>query len=244
MVRFSLDSIFLAPSPQCGQIDIENARGFIQRLGCREHPADVHFLEFVQWNAIAHLDWGVLRREGGGQVFHSDAIGLAQDGGPLDHISQFADVAGPTVATQRSLGFGGESDDRARTPQLRKQTFSQARDIFAPLPQRRQIDLHDCDAIKQILAEFRGLHRFFKIHIGRGDQTHIGAPGLRIADALIFPVLNESQELGLQFQRQIANFIEEERAAVAGEDAAGVVADGSGEGAAGVAEEFAFEQLG
>ena len=45
-----------------------------------------------------------------------------------------------------------------------------------------------------------------------------------LADALVFALLEQAQELGLDFQRQVADLVEEERAAVRGAHLAPVVA--------------------
>src|SRR5439155_24293647 len=66
----------------------------------------------------------------------------------------------------------------------------------------------------------------------------------RLADALVLAVLHEPQELRLERERQVADLVEEERAAAGGRDAAGVVAHGAGERPLRVAEQLALKQLG
>ncbi len=68
--------------------------------------------------------------------------------------------------------------------------------------------------------------------------------GELFADAFVLAVLNEAEELGLNDEREVADFVEEEGAAFAHGDASGVVADGGGECAFDVAEEFGFEEFG
>ena len=55
-------------------------------------------------------------------------------------------------------------------------------------------------------------------------------------------LLQHAQQLNLQRQRHVADFIKEERAAVSGLDQPCVLTSGAGEGAANVAEELGFEQ--
>ena len=64
-----------------------------------------------------------------------------------------------------------------------------------------------------------------------------------LADALERPLLQESQQLGLQARRHLADFVEEQRAALGHLDAPRLIADGAGEGALGVAEELAGQKL-
>ena len=58
------------------------------------------------------------------------------------------------------------------------------------------------------------------------------------------PLLEEAQQLGLERQRKVADFVEEESPSFGGLDLAFGVGDGAGERAPGMAEELAFEQLG
>ncbi len=56
-------------------------------------------------------------------------------------------------------------------------------------------------------------------------------------------LLQHAQQLALQFQRDLADLVEEQRAAVGELEAADAVAHRAGEGAPDMAEEFALEQL-
>ncbi len=53
-----------------------------------------------------------------------------------------------------------------------------------------------------------------------------------------------AQELGLEFQRDVADFVQKERSVVGQLEAAKFLRDGAGEGAALVAEQLGFEQAG
>ena len=72
------------------------------------------------------------------------------------------------------------------------------------------------------------------------DDVH--ALGLQRADALHLAVLERAQQLGLHRQRQLADLVEEQRAAVRRLEHAGLRFDGAGERAAHVAEQLALEQ--
>jgi len=83
---------------------------------------------------------------------------------------------------------------------------------------------------------------FRKILIGGGDDANVHALGAIAAEAFEFLLLENAQKFGLEIERKIANFVEEERAAIGEFEAADFLADGAGEGAALVAEQFGFEQ--
>ena len=67
--------------------------------------------------------------------------------------------------------------------------------------------------------------------------------GRRLAERADFAGLEEAEELRLEVEAELADFVEEQRAAAGGADDAGVVAVGAGEGAAAVAEELALEHV-
>ncbi|MNH16522.1 hypothetical protein D3C79_761680 [compost metagenome] len=64
-------------------------------------------------------------------------------------------------------------------------------------------------AIQQVFAKAAFAHHLFKVEVGGSQDTYIGTPGNRVADAFIFLVLDETQQFGLQGQREIADLVEE-----------------------------------
>ena len=71
---------------------------------------------------------------------------------------------------------------------------------------------------------------------------HVDVPGLERSDALHFAVLDCSQQLRLQGERQLAGFIEEERAAVRVFEQADLVVNRAGKRPPRVAEQLALEE--
>ena len=67
--------------------------------------------------------------------------------------------------------------------------------------------------------------------------------GLRLADRVHLAGLEEAQQLGLDVEAGVADFVEEERAAGGGADDALEVLDGAGEGAAAVAEQLRVQHV-
>ncbi len=68
--------------------------------------------------------------------------------------------------------------------------------------------------------------------------------GLGGADRLDLAFLQGAEELGLSVERQFADLVEEERAAMRFGELAGLVGGGAGEGALLVAEEGGFDEVG
>ena len=67
--------------------------------------------------------------------------------------------------------------------------------------------------------------------------------GVRLAERMDFVVVEEAQQLGLDVEAEVADLVEEQRAAGGGADDAGERDVGAGEGAAAVAEQLALEHV-
>ena len=112
-----------------------------------------------------------------------------------------------------------------------------------PFAQRRDVDADDVQPVEEVLAELARCHGLLERLVGGGDDAHIHLDGLVAADALERAGLQHAQDLGLRGGGHVADLVEEERAAVALLEFADALEGGAGEGAAFVAEQFAFEQL-
>ena len=120
--------------------------------------------------------------------------------------------------------------------------FGQKNDVIAAFAQRRNRERHGGDAEIQIFAKEFFFGEFSQIAVGGDDDADVDVDGLRAADALEAALFEYAQEFGLDGQRQFADFVEEERAAVGQFHFADFARAGTGEGAAFVAEEFVFDQ--
>ncbi len=72
-------------------------------------------------------------------------------------------------------------------------------------------DADDLEPVAQIGAEAPGLDLVGEHAIGGGDEPHVDAARLGLADAAHLAVLEHAQQLGLRAQRQLPDFVEEQR---------------------------------
>ena len=131
------------------------------------------------------------------------------------HVLQLAHVAGPVVARQR--GHRGRAKAGAAADAIRgvaPEMLGEHRHVLAPLAQRRHGDVHDVEAIEKIEAEAAGLDLPRERAVGRRHDAHVDASRDILADAAQLAVLDHAQHLGLRARRQLADFVEEQRAAV------------------------------
>ena len=87
-------------------------------------------------------------------------------------------------------------------------------DVVAAIAQRRQVQLEHAEAIVQVFAKSFVADVLLQILIRGGDDAHIDADFLGRADGQERMAFQNSQQLGLAFQRQLADFVEKQRAQV------------------------------
>jgi hypothetical protein len=100
-----------------------------------------------------------------------------------------------------------------------------------------------CSGSIQILSKAAGSDFVLKVPVGGGHHPHINAYRLAAADRVDLALLQHPQQLDLHVQRQVADFIEEDGAAVGQLEAANPVGHGPGESPLAVTEELAFNQI-
>ncbi len=98
------------------------------------------------------------------------------------------------------------------------------------------------EAEEQVLAEGAGRHHRAQVAVGGGDHPHVDLHRHGAAQPVERLLLQRPQHLGLERQRQLADLVEEQRAAVRDLEAARPPRDRAGERAAFVAEQLALEQ--
>ena len=113
----------------------------------------------------------------------------------------------------------------------------------AAFAQGRGTERDDVEAVEQVFAEIVLADGFDDVAVGGGDEADVHLKFLVAADAGEGAVFEEAEEFGLEGAAHVADFIQEDGAAVGFLDAAEFLADGAGEGAFFVAEEFAFQEV-
>ena len=109
------------------------------------------------------------------------------------------------------------------------------------IPQWRDVNGIDGEPMIKIRAEASGFQFRIEIAVGRRDQTNIDANRSIRAEPLHFSLLDCPQQFGLKRRRQLADFVEKERAAMSNLEFSRAVAHRSRKCAFYMAEKFALE---
>src|SRR5436190_5436587 len=144
-------------------------------------------------------------------------------------------------ASRVSLGITSTCRFIGRARRCTKKT-DQRGDVVGSLAQRRDVDREDVQAVVEVVAEALLLDQPGQVAVRRGDQADVDLDRPGAADTLELLLLEDPEELRLELEGDLADLVEEERAAMGHLEASDLLRDGPGEGAALVAEELALEK--
>src|SRR5258708_29401033 len=179
------------------------------------------------------------------QVVRLDARLRANNDQSLDEVAKLADVSRPRVPQQNLHGGIGElaRSLAVRGAELVQEIPGQDGNVLFAVTQRRHEEGNYVQPVKEILAEGTARDFLFEI-LGRGWQdANIDTQRLAGADRLEALLFQHAQNLRLRAQTHVADFVEEERAAVGFLEFADLIFGGAREAALHVPKKFGFDQL-
>ena len=159
-------------------------------------------------------------------------------------VLQLPHVAGPPVEEQMFHRLFGEAD--LAFVELgggaSEEVVDEAGNLVASLAERWNAKTDDVEPVEEILAKAVVAHEQLEIGVGGCDDADVHRER-RFAERRDLARFEEPQELGLEVEAELADFVEEERPVSGAPDQAGVVAVGARERTAAMAEQLAFEHF-
>src|SRR4029079_8204825 len=153
-----------------------------------------------------------------------------------DGVAQLADVSRPTCSSP--LFEHARRDRRRLGVDLARDTLDERRDVLETAAKGRERDATDGEAMEQVVAEATFEHVRVHVTSRRGDDAYVALDPVVAADAAHFGALERTKEAWLKIERELAELVDEERAAVDLLEHAFSNAYRAGEGAALVPEEL------
>ena len=100
-----------------------------------------------------------------------------EDQHALDHVLQFAHVAGPVVLLEGFERLFADLHARAAVlaAELGEEFADQERDVLLALAQRRHEERNDVEAVEEVFAEVALGDLLFEILVGGGDEADVDA---------------------------------------------------------------------
>ncbi len=174
---------------------------------------------------------------------HIDLEVVAQRDRVLDAVLELAHVARPVVAPKRIEAALADAPDLlpGAAGVLREEMHREQRDVVGTLAKRGHADVDHVESIEQVFAKPAFLDVREEVTVRGGDDPDVDRDRRIATDALIRPFLQNAEQLDLDRQRDLADLIEEQRAAVGPAKASISGGVGTGERALFVTEEFALE---
>ena len=165
--------------------------------------------------------------------------------GAFDGVLQLADVAGPVVGLQGlARGFAeGGFGTAVHGGQAREQMFGERQDVGGAFAQGGHLDGEHAEAEVEVFAEGAGGDGAGEVGVGERDQARVDGERFGAAEALEAALFEHAQKFRLRGRGEGGDFVENDGAGAGHFQAAELAFDGSGEGAALVAEQFGFDQF-
>src|SRR5262249_34924190 len=142
-------------------------------------------------------------------------LAAGQHDGALERIHQLADVAGPAIRDERTLGLRREAQTGTVVPggERPQQVLDQRADVLRAIAQRRQPERDDVQAEEEVLAKPSRTHLGLEVAVRRRDDADVDGLRAIAAEALEPVLLEEAEQLALELGRELADLVEEHRAA-------------------------------
>ena len=170
---------------------------------------------------------------------------VGEHDGAEHRVLELAHVAGPGIALQQAQRVLGDAADALAFlgGKARHEVLRELRHVAEALAQRRHPDGEHVHAVVEVLAELPVAHQLDHVAVGGRDQAEIDLQRFLRSDRIDLAVLQRAQQLHLRVERQLADLVEEQRAAVRFLELADALVDGAGERALLVPEQDALDQV-
>src|ERR1700726_2175489 len=176
--------------------------------------------------------------------FRIDCRAIRQNRGALNGVLKFANVSRPGVSTKPRFRFARQRQVGLAklAPEALEEMLGKQQNIVAAVPQRRNGDRHGRNSKVKILAKRFVGHRGAQILVRRRQDADAYFDFLGPADALESLFFQYAQQLALNRERQLPDFVEKKSSAVSELELPKFPPPGSRVSAALVAEEFVLDQ--
>src|ERR1700678_2060928 len=170
---------------------------------------------------------------------------IRQDHRALDHVLQFAYVAGPSIGLECCHGLWRNIIDRLAHPPAEDidELLNQRWDIFAARAQWRQQDGKHVQPVVEVAAKFALSYHHREIPVRRGHQPNVHVMRPAASQALELVLLQDAQQFGLQRCGNVSHFVQKQGSLMGHFEAPNLLRDRSGEGAPLVTEQFTFQEI-
>src|SRR5882757_2916713 len=147
-------------------------------------------------------------------LIYGEILCLAYDDRTLDDVLQLANITWPGIRLkQAETLFAHRLKVFSSFPCITiDEVLDQQGNVFSSLPERRNLNRKNVEAVKQIAPKFTLNDGSLQVAIGGGDDTRIGSDGLIATHTLKLPLLEHMQQRNLSFRWQFTHLVKEDGA--------------------------------
>src|SRR5208337_1579150 len=144
-----------------------------------------------------------------------DLAVIGDEDGSFDDVLEFSHIPRPFIIHQHIHGFGRYLFDLLSHFEAIsfKIVIHECTDVFLPLPERRNLQGYNVDAVIQVFAKAPSLNGCFQILIGSRDEPYVQLGPFGAAHRPDHLIFDHAQQLRLKSHAHIADLIEEHGAA-------------------------------
>jgi hypothetical protein len=240
--RVSVEAVAAHLGVERAPVDSQTPGGeLLVAVGLMEGLDDALSLEIAQRSR--HVGGPGALPQRGRQVLPLDHLAPAEHDQALDDVLDLSHVAGPGIVHQ------GIDDVRSEPLHatlhapgiLAQEVLGESRDVLAALPERRQVDRDDVQAVVEVAPEAPAVHRLLEVAVRGGEEARVGLESDLASHALEGPFLEDAEEEKLCRWRDLPDLVEEQGTAAGQLETPLLQAGGTGEGAPFVPEELAVQ---
>src|SRR5215472_9937612 len=160
-------------------------------------------------------------------------------------VPELADVARPgrELEAGQERGLGERASGLLVEREATEELPPDERDVPRPLPQRGQAHGEDREAEVEVRTESPEVHLAPEVPVGRGDHPDVDREMAIGAQPAHLARFQDSQELGLELQRELSDLVQEDGATLGLLEDPEALLVRSGEGASLVTEQLGLEKV-
>jgi len=180
---------------------------------------------------------------------HPELGSIGEGDRALDRVLQLANVTGPWEGLKLRHRITRDREVHAlplvaALGRFLEELLHERGNVLGAFSKRWQVDLNDAHTVVEVFTKCAVVDHLAEVAIRRGDDTHVDGDHARATDALHLPRFEHAQELGLKADVELADLIQEQRAAIGHLEAPLLAVGGASERAAFVTEQYAFDEIG
>src|SRR5271154_5001973 len=125
--------------------------------------------------------------------------------------------------------------------ELLQEFLDEKRDVFLAIPQRRDVERDDVEAIEEVFTKVAAGDLLFKVFVRSSNDADIDMDRVRRSNGEKALLVERAKDFGLCLETHVADFIEEESSAIGTFEGSAFFAGAAWDSSVTVAEEFRFD---